>query len=51
MSSLRYERDVKYVYRYKGIMNNCNYVELGEASGTTSWQQREGKEKVLWKLK
>ena len=46
-----WERDVKYVYRYKGIISNVNYVGLGESSGSASWQQQEDKEKVQEQLK
>ena len=43
---LRIERDVKYVHGYKRLMSSVNHVNPGEASGSVSWQQREGKEKV-----
>ena len=48
-----WERDVKYIYiyRYKGVISNVNYVGSGESSGSASWQQQEGKEKAQEQLK
>ena len=45
------ERRQIYIYRYKGVISNVNYVGSGESSGSASWQQQEGKEKVQEQLK